>query len=89
MVDHFPEFTTYWISADALKHGVRETEGYITPNGQLTTILLHRDGYCLTFSEGEWHTSKEAAIVAAEAFRDKAIKSLEKRLAKIRAKSYT
>jgi len=76
---------TVWITKYALTKGIIEAEAKKT---SYDSVLINIKGLDLKlptnwFYQGDWHTTKEAAIVKAEEMRQKKIKNLRKQLEKL------
>lgn len=77
-----------WITKDVVRRGIKFfADCEIDP--QFPTIITVRDdGWKVDYSGDEWHTSFASALAKAEKMRSARIKSLEKSLAKLRAKVF-
>lgn len=73
-----------YITKYALTDGIEEAEGELSPEGN----LFKRNGLDWFWSpyvrKPDWHETREDAVKRANEMRDKAIKSAEKKLSKLR-----
>ena len=87
MTDAPDEPFTAWISRDALNIGVYDVEAYYRQDQGIMARI--QDGrYWQIYHHGEWHKSKESALVQAEKMRAVRIASHEKALTNLRAMQF-
>jgi len=74
-----------WIVKYAMTQGIYEAEAEVCSeiDENMITVASDNGGYVSYFHKGDWFESKALAIVAANAMRDRKIKSLKKKIAKI------
>ena len=88
MSDAQGEPFTVWISRDAISLGVYEAQA--SSRNDEGVIALSLGGlYSRIYYNGEWHTSKESALVRAEKIRAARIALHEKAINRLRAVQFS
>lgn len=72
-----------WITKYVLTEGIQELD-VDPPSQDIPTLIRHPDGYpCYHGEGGDWHRSRDAALVRAETVRQKKIKAVKKQLERL------
>ena len=72
-----------FITKYALTDGIIEKDAELCDDNKM--IKVSGKGYFTTYFHGEdWHRTRESAVKRAEIMRDRAIKSAEKKIAKLK-----
>jgi hypothetical protein len=71
-----------WITRDALIFGIEEVDGKLDGSDDWLAV-----GY-LYYCKGDWHSSKEDALIKAEKMREEKIRSFEKQIARLKAMKF-
>jgi len=73
-----------YITKYALTTGIEETGGELSPEYKLFKRTGPEWSWAPYYHKPDWHETREDAVKRANEMRDKAIKSAEKKLAKLR-----
>ena len=72
-----------FITKYALTEGITEADAELCDNYEM--IRVKKKGHFDSYYHGEdWHRTRESAVKRAEIMRDRAIKSAEKKIAKLK-----
>ena len=78
-----PDTIKVFITKYALTDGIVEKDAELCDDNKM--IKVKEKGCFVTYFHGEdWHRTRESAVKRAEIMRDRAIKSAEKKIAKLK-----